>query len=300
MKLILVTAALFGIFISTEVQKKLSITGQDLQRICNEMLPSDSEHVGTIASLVCGEKVTNTQSQKILQTTGLIHIFVVSGGHLIVVAEILNALRCPPLPRLIFLSFFTLFTGFQIPCLRSLLQLFLSEWTRAQGIYLRIDQKVLLCGVLILLLFPHFTQSLSLQLSWGAALALSLAHQIFKKNNFIIKALTAGLLVYGIMFPLLSPLAGLSPVTILWNLAMGPLMTFALFPLCALATVNIYALQILELCMPLVWTVLDWAHDQTPSVTPLNWNLYYGWAWIFICHGCFHVYLVYHLRKHAT
>src|SRR5690606_3892981 len=127
MKVILGIAFLISIFHLLNLPEKLSKLGEVSQKICQEMLAADSVESATLTSLVCGEKVTDNEKRKWLRHTGLIHIFVVSGGHLIVLCEVFAFFRLHFMVQLLLLGLFSLATGFQAPCLRALFQLVLGR-----------------------------------------------------------------------------------------------------------------------------------------------------------------------------
>ncbi len=300
MKILSLFAFMLCIFGGSYLPQELSRLSIHFHKICKEVLPVNSLEVDTLSSLVCGEKVTDQKRLKSLRMTGLIHIFVVSGGHLIFLSEILNHLRWPLSLRFCFLSFFTLFTGFQIPCVRSLMQFSVGELLKSSKHSLRNDQKVFLCGVILLMLSSDLVSSLSLQLSWGAALALAINQQLAGQKSFLIRTLTGSLLVYLMMYPLLSLITGLHPLSILWNISLGTLATVVLFPLCGLAMLNSLALKLVDSVMPLFWRAVEAAHSMTSSFSQLSWVLLYGWIWILFWHGAAHIFLVSFHRKHST
>jgi putative ABC transport system ATP-binding protein len=60
----------------------------------NEMSGGQKQRV---ASLICGEKLTDKSLKENLVKTSLIHIFVISGSHLILLDELLSILKIPVL-----------------------------------------------------------------------------------------------------------------------------------------------------------------------------------------------------------
>jgi predicted membrane metal-binding protein len=288
------------IFQGLNLPINLSNLSRDFQKICYEMLPSNSNQKETLASLVCGQKVNDQNHLKTLQKTGLIHIFVVSGGHLILLSELSAHLRWPWSLRFLFLTFFTLFTGFQVPCVRSLFQFLMSELLIFSKHHLRADQKVFFSGLFILLIFSEHVSSLSLQLSWGAALALAINLQLMRRRSFIAKTLMGSILVYMMMYPLLSPIAGLHPLSIAWNISLGTVMTVVLFPLCGLAVFNNWALWLLETVMPFLWDLLNGAKLMTSAFPAIPWKIIYGWVWLLSWHALAHLFLITYHRKNST
>jgi competence protein ComEC len=292
MKFIFIAAFVFIITSAFDLQKELSKVGSNFQKICNEMLPIHTTESETLNSLVCGEKVTDDFHIKTLQRTGLIHVFVVSGGHLVVISELLGILNWPTFLRFFALLFFTFMTGFQPPCLRSLIQFFL-----AGKFLLKSDQKVFLSGIILLGAFPALVSSLSLQLSWVAALALSFCEGFLAKSTKPKKLILGSVFVYFATFPLLQSLSGPHPLSILWNILFAPAMSLFLFPLSALAFVSFHALSFVEFLMPWLWKVLAMAEEVSNGVTLFTWNPVLSWIWILALHGFVHLFLVAYRRK---
>ncbi|MBX3041562.1 MAG: ComEC/Rec2 family competence protein, partial [Bdellovibrionaceae bacterium] len=143
-----------------------------IHNLCLSSLPTTSFH--PLHSLLCGASVKDGELKQLLRASGLLHLFVVSGAHLIWLEHLLARLNAPFALRLSGWTLFSLACGWQPPVVRAWVGLLLIKleprWTPA----LRSDQHVLLSGLTTLILFPSWGDSLSLALSWVAAFSLSL------------------------------------------------------------------------------------------------------------------------------
>ena len=253
--------------------------------ICQEMTPSLSKESGTIASLVCGKKVLDPKNYLALQITGLIHIFVVSAGHLVVISEILIFLGWSRFFLFFVLLGFTIMTGLQAPCVRSLFSYSLGFFLVERKLFLTGPQTVFLTGLLTLAFFPDWCQSFSLQLSWAAALALTMASTFKNKDHSPIQHLIAtSAWVFVILLPLLQSIGGVHPLSILWNVTLGTLTACFLFPLCILAFLNSFFLKALEIVMTFFWATLDLGQEFHFEAIKEPTSYLKGWIWILSLH----------------
>lgn len=253
--------------------------------ICQEMTPSLSTESGTIASLVCGKKVSDPKNYLALQITGLIHIFVVSAGHLVVISEILIFFGWSRAFLFLVLLGFTFMTGLQAPCVRSLISCGLGFFLFERKLFLTGPQTVFMTGLLTLAFFPDWCQSYSLQLSWAAALALTIAATFKKKDHsFVQHLLATSAWVFVILLPLLQSLGGVHPLSILWNVTLGTLTACFLFPLCILAFLNSFFLKALEIVMTFFWATLDLGQEFHFEATKEPTSYLKGWIWILTLH----------------
>ncbi len=285
MKLILAIALILSISHFLDLPNFLAGLAKKTQTICQEMTPTFSKEKGTIASLVCGEKVLDPNYYLALQVTGLIHIFVVSAGQLVVISEILIFLGWSRFFLFFVLLCFTLMTGLQAPCVRSLIGWSLGFFLVEKKLFLTGPQTVFFTGVFTLALFPDWCQSFSLQLSWAAALALALAATFKNKNHSSVQHLlvTSGW-VFLILLPLLQSMGGAHPLSILWNVTLGTLTAFFLFPLCILAFINSFFLSVLETVMTFFWASLNLGHQFQFEAIKEPPSYLKGWLWILSLH----------------
>lgn len=301
MKLLVFTAIAISILHFLALPKYLAALAKKTQTICQEMTPAYSESSLTISSLVCGKKISDPKHIFALQSTGLIHIFVVSAGHLVVISEFLAYIGWSRFFVTFVLFVFTLVTGLQAPCLRSLMALLIGYFLTHRKLILSGPQMVFFTGIFTLALFPQWSQSFSLQLSWAAALALSITSLFRNRNHSNLQnMIITSFCVFVVLLPFMQRLGGLHPLTILWNITLGTATAFLLFPLSILAFLNPFFLHILELVMKPFWSILQLSNEFRfePSQQPSS--LLIGWTWIFILHLILHFTALFYQRSYKT
>jgi len=250
--------------------------------------PSQVTEKSSWQALVCGSSHLDPPLNAFLMRTGLIHIFVVSGTQLILLEQIFIFLKIPFPFRMVGLLFYAFCCNLQLPVTRAFLSLIFSHTNQTLGLAWRSDSLVFASGVGILALFPESGGSLSLYLSWLAALGLTFPHQT---------SFPKALLIY---FLLLGPLwgfANLHPITILFNFILAPLIGFILFPL-ALSLLPFPGISpFFDVFLSLLrkWALLmddSWVYT---GGTPLpRWVL---WFYLLGLHGVFHFYQLHSLRR---
>lgn len=190
-----------------------------LQQHCSHLNPFETSTGELWKALVCGQ---NLQRQNpwlnSLKTSGLIHIFIVSGSHFLVLQVLLQKLK----PRFfisVLLWIFNAATGFSAPGTRACLQI------TSQSIFrMRPDQNLLASSLLCLALCPSWIQSQSFWLSWLASLVLIISPRDFLR-------IAANSLFFSVWSCLGFTLS-------LWslplNILIAPLIGWVLFPLALL------------------------------------------------------------------
>lgn len=172
-------------------------------------------------ALVCARSFpAGNQWKTWLQISGLIHLFVVSGSHFIVLQWIVQKLRLPRPLQFLILWFYNGVTGFSPPGTRACMTLSFSFLFK-----IRDEQKLFAVALLCLALQPSWILSYSFWLSWLASLILIVTPQfkIDVLRNFIF---------YGVWL-----LLGftISVWTVPLNLLVGPFISWVLFPLAFLS-----------------------------------------------------------------
>lgn len=201
--------------------------GLQFQNFCVAQIPP-SPFTNYYEALVCGVNLEPSEILQLLKLSGLIHLFVVSGSHLIFLEKVL-LYRCPTLLRLAALTFFSFFSGLGAPVVRSYISLYLPFVFNRWG--WRSSFRIWMAGVLSLSFNPTWIASLSLQLSWACALGLNMP--AFWK---LPRSLCRSFWIFLFLYPLLwaSPKSYLSP---LCNWLLAPIIGLLLFPLSILAIV---------------------------------------------------------------
>lgn len=202
-------------------------------------------------ALVCARPFPPQDKWKAwLQLSGLVHLFVVSGSHFIVLQWILNKIRAPRMMQFFVLWFYNAVTGFSPPGTRACMGLSLGFLFKV-----REEQKLFAVALICLALEPGWATSYSFWLSWLASLILFVTPE-FKVD------LLRNFIFYGIWL-----LLGfsISPWAIPLNLMIGPMISWILFPLAFLSYIP--GMEILfHACTGILQKILEWFSDETSSL----------------------------------
>lgn len=223
-------------FSNPTLLKNASALAQSFQQKCTNLVPSQTENPHVMSSLVCGEKLTDESLKQNLVKTSLIHIFVISGSHLILLDELLSILKIPVLLRFLFLGFYSLVVGWQPPAVRALVALGVRLGFKKMRWHFPPDLLTLIAGLLTLTLFSEWWTSNSLLMSWCAALALCWVPLLRIKNKWTALFISQGAIYLFMIVPLWG-LGSVHPLSLLYNIFLGPVVAFVLLPLSVLAMV---------------------------------------------------------------
>ena len=202
---------------------------------CLNLLPNSNQKP-ILEAVVCGRNLPKEQLYSALQTTGLLHLIVVSGAHLIAIEYALNKaekyLRLPKWATEAFLIAYTFLTGFQAPLVRALFQrLFERLSMHFQLNHLSIQSNIISAWTL-LAICPSWINSISFQLSWVASSILALKPPTRKGLTPRAKnLLRSNCEIYLALFPILAVLSPPHPLSILINTIAIPLMGGLIIPL---------------------------------------------------------------------
>jgi competence protein ComEC len=285
----------FGLSMNTppSLLKNTSALSQTYQQKCLRMMPENPQTRASLQSLLCGEKITDTELKDDLIKTSLIHIFIVSGSHLILLDQTLSIFRIPVILRFLSLGFYSLIVGWQAPAVRALLAILTRSGLRSRRFYFPGDLIVLLCGFLALILFPLWWTSMSFQMSWCAALALTTPAVFRISTRQWQGVLLSQMLIFVFMAPLLWGWGSLHPLGILCNLLLAPLVALVLLPLGFLSLFSVYILKTFEYVMS-VFNLLLQAVAEPVAVPHMSAvSTIALWCWIFFLHIALHVLRLY-------
>ncbi|WP_413557615.1 ComEC/Rec2 family competence protein [Bdellovibrio sp. HCB209] len=260
---------------------------QSFQQKCLTLLPVESENHSALTSIVCGEKLTDQKLKQNLVKTSLIHIFVISGSHLILLDELLALLRVPFYLRFLLTGIYTLAVGWQPPAVRALIALGLRGTFKKLRWHFSSDTLTLIAGGSTLALFPEWWSSSSLLMSWCAALALSWSSLLDIKNK-IHRVLFNQCAVFIFMCAPLWGLSALHPLALLYNLLLAPLVSYLLLPLGLLAMIVPYFVVAFDFVMSAFAVLLNWVAEPISTGTAKQISLSTLWFWIFAWQVFFH------------
>lgn len=218
--------------------------------------------------LICGSKDIGTDATMLFQSTGLYHVIVVSGSHLIFMDRYLHKFPSKKFwLRGLALTIYSYVCLLNPPVLRALVQLLFSRFAKRTRLYLRPDQITLGAGLIVLIAAPYLIGSPSLQLSWVAALCMSLNVSPASKACLC--------LLY------IAPLLGLqNPLFALNNILFLAVFDALLFPITVLTFLvpgtTTLANGVWDLTLPL----LKWL-PRSPTVAPSFNDVTAGWTFVF-------------------
>lgn len=181
-----------------------------------------------VYSLVCGASLKDSVAVSPWRNLGLIHLLVVSGGHLMILAWCLSRARTPMWIRTPVLILFSLMNQLDPPVLRSLFGLLGSQRLRRLG--WTPAESVLITTWLCLPFLDGPRDLSSLLMSFAASLALSWAGRNAPATPAL-QVLAVQMLIWWLLFPLLLPLNVAHPVASFSNVLLAPLIGWTLIPL---------------------------------------------------------------------
>lgn len=203
-------------------------------QICLEKLPPNSNYLPELKALVCAENFTGLHQSELYVASGLIHLFVVSGSHLVLLEKIFNfvVLKNRNLRFIIYflLVTYSLMCKLNPPVCRCLIAFAVSEFLYGRNIHWPAHFKLLIVGFLTVTLSPDWIDSLSLQLSWLASFVVALE----LKNNGLHTIFLRQILFFIILSPTVIFFQNTSFTHLLTNLLLAPLAEYILFPLALL------------------------------------------------------------------
>lgn len=215
-------------------------------QICRTLLP-DSPFLPLYSALLCGQPLEPGLHRQLFLDAGLIHIFVVSGAHLLFLERWLRFL--PWTGRMGLLLIYSWLTGFGVPVIKALIRRGLEPWSEPHGWSQAQTEAVAIA--ITLLIWPPWFFTRSFLMSWVCALAFVLP--VWIKPTSLDYSLKIYLLMY--IF------CASSCVTIFWNALLAPVVGAVLFPAC-LVTVVVPQLTAL---VDLIWHALLYILNYGPT-----------------------------------
>jgi competence protein ComEC len=194
-----------------------------LHNLCLHLAPN-SNYQHWYQAIVCGQNLPASVEKSWFQQTGLIHVIVVSGSHLVFLDETLQLLRVPRILRIFLAILFSLVNQLQPPITRALFQRFWNWFFWRQSRPLPAIHAQFLALITSLALFPNWWTSLSFIMSAVCSLGLTLP--VRSK-----RPITQATLVYILMALPIFSLQTPHPASILFNVLFAPILGTLLFPM---------------------------------------------------------------------
>jgi hypothetical protein len=279
-KIITLLTFLF-LFIHTLLPNFSALQFHFLHDFCLRLNPSENDFRDLYAGLVCGHQPPPSLFMTQLRTSGLYHLIVVSGAHLVFLEKILSqpTQKLPTRAQnwIVFLGLclYTLITQMAPPVTRALVSYQLHRLNEEQKLFWHGWHVSLAAGLLTLISTPHWLLSWSMLLSWAAALLTS------QYPNW---SWRQAVMFYLLLFPLLMGFAAPHPAAIFFNFFLGPVLGVVLFPLSILC----FFMPPLVSIADLVWQGIFWLHQnflplppqELQSAMPPKGALFCGWLYV--------------------
>lgn len=247
---------------------------------CVERVPA-SRHSHLHAALVCGAKLPGGEQAETFRRTGLLHLIVVSGAHLLWLEALYSRLagrgRLAKLLLIPLLCTFALAARLEPPLLRGGLSMACSALSKRYQFGWSPLQIAALSGLFSLALFPIWFGSLSLLLSWTASLALA---RCAGTGSSWKRQITVYLCMAVCLLPLLPP----HPLSIVFNVLAGPVLALLLFPLSAAAWAIPALTPLVDPVFSAILVILTEAGNTVPLMPEIGFKpgLWVLWFYLFL------------------
>jgi len=243
--LLLMTAA--------NIKKQFTPLSSKLHNSCQQQAHKNKAHKSEVAAIVCGAPIKKTKAKNLFTTNGLIHIFVVSGAHLNFYKKVLRLIL--PLWSAkfiinIFLLLYTLTCMFSAPILRAFIQQMSSDLNQITKLNLDTYTVLLLTAALAVIIVPSYLKTISLPMSWVAALCMG-------QKKCVAKTLVVFLCLFPILLTFTEP---------------SPLSAFSSFFISGAISIFILPLNLLVFIFPYLSFLSDIFYDFLYQALELTSN----------------------------
>jgi competence protein ComEC len=264
---------------------------------CLNQVPSHATSAAEIKALVCAENFSNLSQQQLYISSGLIHLFVVSGAHLLFIEQFLNKISGEK--KLPFTLLFSVLFAYGLMCAlnppvsRCLIGFAVNEFLFVRNIRWPAHFRILVVGCLTLLVNPDWISSLSLQMSWVAAFTVTLTSELFKERSAFFRQS----LFFIFLYPMIMWFQPASPGIILSNLFLAPVLEFILLPSAFLAWIFHVFTPFFDFLIQIFVTMLNGLEFNYASGADSPSNLaLLNWIFILSLHLVAHLYHVFQNR----
>ena len=262
---------------------------------CLRFLPPESQALAELKALVCAENFSSLNDSQLYISSGLIHLFVVSGAHLLLIERLLNRTKCNSGIIFFILVLYAFACNLGAPVVRCLLAFGLNFFLVTKNIRWPAHFRLLLIGLATLCFNYNWINSLSLQLSWLAAFIMMLGEKFFTTSSKLFKQslFFVTLLPTVVFFQI--PSAG----TILLNILLAPALEFVLFPLALCTWFFAPTYRLFDFAINLFKSVLTFLElDFQIQLEEISVRLtLYNWALLLVLHLVFHLFHVHKARN---
>jgi ComEC/Rec2-related protein len=269
---------------------------------CIVNLPENASAIAELKALVCAENFSNLSDSQLYISSGLIHLFVVSGAHLILIESALMLLskyfKINSVFIFLVLCIYGFACGLNAPVVRCLIAFALSSYLQSKNIFWPAHFKLLIIGALTLSFNYQWISSLGLQMSWIAAFIVMLSEHFFKNISLLLKQ---GLF-YLALLPSVVFFQVPSPTVILFNILLAPILEFILFPVGILVWFFNFLHPLFDFLIYIFKLLIKSLEiDFQIQVQDFPKNLViYNWLFILVLHALFHIIYIKQKRVEAN
>lgn len=225
--LMMIFLSIAAYFFRFSVIEFVKPTASFLHQLCLSTVPDLLQHKESAQALICGKNFSSAEQSSLWVSSGLIHLFVVSGTHLNFISLNLNRLQVPVFISTTLLFLYCLVCQMNAPVVRSFLFITLTLVLKKNILYWPKDRTLLIASLFCTILNPEWITSLSFLMSWLAALILMIQTQ----NNSDDSALNGQILFYlGFSF-CFSQFGFPTGAIVLFAVLLAPFLEKILFPL---------------------------------------------------------------------
>lgn len=213
-----------------DLRQMIKPTSDFMHQLCVRQTSGFKEHSEAAAALVCGHQIESIELQSLFASSGLIHLLVVSGSHLLVISKAFDRLQIKKSIKIILLFAFVLICEINAPITRSFIALLVADFVHSKKWTWSPSFKQWVTSLICLTINPLWITSLSFQMSWMASLCLEIAdcHHVDKKiHQFLLQTF----LIYFAFFFIFGFLGFPSLWSPFFGLALTPVLELVLFPL---------------------------------------------------------------------
>lgn len=292
---LLIISLLILSLVRFSVHEILAPVAEKAHLFCLNNLPENSSSIAELKALVCAHNFSNLGASELYISSGLIHLFVVSGAHLILIENLLKKSNLSQTLIFIALIIYGFACDLNAPVTRCLIAFTLNSFLSAKNIRWPAHFKLLIIGTLTLSINYNWITSLSLQMSWIAAFLLILGEHFYKESSLLFKQS----LFFITLLPTVVFFQIPSPIVILVNILLAPVLEFILFPLGLLVWFfnflhPLFDFLILIFKSTLQNLELDFQIQTKDSPHNL---VFYNWCIILALHSVFHLIHVQKMRR---
>lgn len=260
---VLVWILSFGI-LDIDLEAAIVRLSLPLHHLCLNAVPAASPWRHLYEAIVCGAAPPPSPERFWFQATGLYHLLVVSGSHLILLGQWVSTLATGPRRTPFVLGTLALYCMTCLlapPVVRAFAQILLIRLSISLRLNMSPPQICLATGTLCLAGFPGWSDSLSFWLSWLASLLCSLA------SETRLTSLTRVTLVQCLLIPGFGFAGANVGLSVICNWLLGPVLGHALFGCALLATFFHILAPACDHLWGLLVLVLEFATESFGQIT---------------------------------